>query len=175
MKILFLTLCLAGCASLGAPYAPTPLKNRGMGRVYVYRVMRFTGSSRSPEVEIDGVNRGSLLNGAYLSMELEPGEHMASLAGWGEFPFQVEPGRNYYLRVDFNLPNLENYYGLAPKKSKKCPLLKNGFNEAAGWDSDEVLRRMDLRAQNRTCTPAFMFVQQKLAREEIISTHQIIP
>jgi hypothetical protein len=178
--LVFLPLGLAGCASLGDAYAPTPLRNTSLARVYVYRPSAFAGSARSPDIVMDGEDRGELPNGGYLVVELPAGDHLASQRSLGseccEVPFKVVAGSTYYLRMDLSRPNLRTYY-VHPRyrhlwgSADKCPYGGTSFGTVE--DASEVLMRMDGRAQARACLTSFIFVEESLAGQEIGETRQL--
>lgn len=76
--------------------------------LYVYREQAFTGSTNQYDVMVNGVIAGSLPNGSFFDVEVEPGANKVeprtlTAFGFGKGAFfTAEPGEVYCLKLTLN-------------------------------------------------------------------------
>jgi hypothetical protein len=184
MKLTILTTTLllltTACANLGPVFTEQPLSSKSKALVYIYRPSAFTGSARRPDIVINGVKTRAIASGSYFPVEVDPGTSKVLMSNFANeqtnpIDFTTKAGQTYYLRVDLSLPNLKLAYSPGKGFGEKCPFM--GLNIATSQNKDEILfflNNMDTRAQNQTCYTGFLFVKEKLAKEEIAKTQLVV-
>jgi len=92
----------------GGTYDGLTNSDPNMGRIFVYRQKAFAGSVNQYDVMVDGVLAGSLPNGSFFSLDIEPGEHKIQPRTLTSFRFgkgstiTVEQGKSYCLELTLN-------------------------------------------------------------------------
>ncbi|USG63229.1 DUF2846 domain-containing protein [Sneathiella marina] len=111
MRIVFVCLAFAllvGCTASGPLFTEkgqqvTPIA--GESRVFVYRVDTIIGSGGSVKFLDDGVDKGSINVGGYITYTAKPGYHalLTETPGIDKlFHLEMAAGEVYYLRIDYN-------------------------------------------------------------------------
>ncbi|MGH7908063.1 MAG: hypothetical protein ACREP6_15675 [Candidatus Binataceae bacterium] len=92
---------LAGCAISGRAYQPEPVPKAPLAAIYLYRPYHFYGSAIAPAVACAG-QAVPLKPGGYTAIYARPGPQIctASTEAVSELKFNVEPGRNYFIREE---------------------------------------------------------------------------
>jgi uncharacterized caspase-like protein len=81
----------------GAPLAAGGAK----GRVYFYRMKKFTGSALEPPIFLGDIELAKMDNGAYFAVDVDAGRSLFhSNDKSGGVPMEVLPGSTHYVRVD---------------------------------------------------------------------------
>ena len=125
-------------------------------------------------------------NGGYFSIEASPGNHELilrdALGGrLASFPFSVKAKQVYYVRTDFSL----NTGARENTDTARQAALGPGGGGAIGAgigavmsdkffgdevEAKEILSRLDLRAQEKSNNPGFLFIKPDMAEPEIVQT-----
>ncbi len=186
VKALPVLLLLSACASLGPHFSKPQKASKEKSLIYVYRVKKFAGSAGSPYVCLNKQVVGEIPNGGYFSFEAPPGEHQLTLrSGLGDklasFPFSSKAKQVYYVRTDFSL----NSGAQENTETARQAALDPGGGGAVGGvagaiasdsffgtkeEAESILARLDLRAQEKSSNPGFLFIKPDMAEPEIVQT-----
>ncbi len=123
IKITFVLVALAVSAGgLGRDktFTPIAISEPGNGKLYVYWPGQRWGekSRKSPEIQLDGKSLGLLKYKSYIELELPAGTYELKLTGESDasrwdgperaFPAKIEPGENYYVRLQVKYDQASN-------------------------------------------------------------------
>ncbi len=185
-RTLYLFFLMSGCASLGAPFSKPQKAPKDKSLIYVYRVKKFAGSAGSPYVCLDKQVVGEIPNGGYFSFDAPPGAHELKLrSGLGDtlasFPFTSKPQQVYYVRTDFSLNSGAQENTEIARQAALGPGGGGAIGGVAGAiasdsffgtkaEADSILSRLDLRAQQKSSNPGFLFIKPDMAEPEIVQT-----
>ncbi len=186
VSTLFACFLLSACASLGPPFSKPQKASKEKALIYVYRVKKFAGSAGSPCVCLDRQVVGEIPNGGYFSLEASPGQHELRLrSGLGDtlasFPFTSKARQVYYVRTDFSLNSGAQENTVTARQAALGPGGGGAIGAVAGAiasdsffgtkeEADSILSRLDLRAQEKSKNPGFLFIKPDMAEPEIVQT-----
>ena len=108
--LILLAAVVSGCASFvasGPVFDEKVLRESDSATFFVYRPEHFFFAGRVPNLFVDEVDRGSLRDGGYMSVAVQPGTHTLTLRGdifwWPVKPLTVNvnvaPNQKYFLRL----------------------------------------------------------------------------
>jgi hypothetical protein len=183
---LILCFLLSACASLGPSFSKPQKATKDKSLIYVYRVKKFAGSAGSPYVCLDKQVVGEIPNGGYFSFEAPPGQHELTLRGGlgdrlASFPFSSKAQQIYYVRTDFSLNSGAQENTEIARQAALGPGGGGAIGAVAGViasdsffgtkaEADSILARLDLRAQEKSKNPGFLFIKPDMAEPEIVQT-----
>lgn len=171
--LVFITLFISGCASLGPKFTEVKSYNKKNALVYIYRPSRFASSAVNPYLCLDKKVIGETANNSYLPIEVKPGKRNLYLKNLGDqlgsIDFRVRAGSTYYLRVDMPL---------LTSSDKSNPGINHGAIGAAightlmpdSKEATEIEAKRDKRFPNKNINIGLMFVNAKHAKKEIVKT-----
>lgn len=146
MKIIAIALMalLSGCASTGANYTAAPVP-KNQAQVVIYRPSAFVGFAVSSAIELNGRPTCHLANNSHISRNFQPGPTTISASTWSmpgntRLTFNAAPGKQYYIRVQFNNEKVMSWGmgglvgGLAAEaiSNSKGPMLMNVVDPTQG-------------------------------------------
>lgn len=121
-----LSVFLSGCSTAvvkGGNYDGIRNLDQGKGTVFIYRESAFAGGANQYDVLVDGVLAGSLPNGSFFTVGVEPGERTVK-ADTGSFgksaKVLVESGKAQCLKMTLNFCVGCKSADIEPVGSEQC-------------------------------------------------------
>ncbi len=99
-------IILSGCSATGPIFKEVSTAPQNQAIVYVYRPSALVNSAAAPNLFVNDIDHGPLLNSGYIPLQLSPGNTLLVLKGdywkWGLEPISLsirtEAGKTYYVR-----------------------------------------------------------------------------